>query len=115
MQNNAKLERLLECLIHVIGRATIPQSEVIKIVGNGPKQVKAFNLCDGRNSQKEIAQKTGLDPASLSRTSVRWVEAGAAFWIGEGKDARLLHVYPLPQTKSDKLRKTRRRKTSRKA
>jgi hypothetical protein len=98
MQNISKIEQLLECLIHVIGRAAIQPEEVAKIVGSGPKQVEAFNLCNGKNSQQKIAQKTGLNQGNVSRTFTRWVEAGVAFWIGEGKNACLLHVYPISQT-----------------
>ena len=95
MQDGGRLEQLLEYLIHVIGRAAIPQAEVTKVVGTGPKQVKAFNLCNGKNSQKEIAKKTGLYQSNLSNTFSRWVDAGVAFWIGEGKETRLLHIYPI--------------------
>ncbi len=95
MQQSTKLEQLLECLIHVIGRGAIPPSEVAKIVGTGRKQISAFNLCDGNNTQKEIVKKTGIDQGQLSRTFSRWIESGIAFWIGHGKDACLLHVYPI--------------------
>lgn len=95
MQQSTKLEQLLECLIHVIGRTAISPSDVSKIVGTGRKQVTAFNLCDGSNSQKQISKKTGIDQGQLSRTFSRWVESGIAFWIGHGKEACLLHVYPI--------------------
>jgi len=112
MQSGHKLEQLLECLIHVIGRAAIPQEDVAKIVGTGTKQIQAFTLCDGKNSQKAIARKTGLDQASLSRTFSRWVESGVAFWIGDGKEARLLHVYAI-NSANRKLRKPKDRRTGR--
>lgn len=111
MQNSTKLEQLFECLIHVIGRAAIPQSEVTKVVGTGLKQVKAFNLCNGKNSQKEIARKARLYQSNLSRTLARWVEAGIAFSIGEGKETRLLHVYPIHyDARKSKRRKVKRRR-----
>lgn len=95
MPQSTKLEQLLECLIHVIGRAAVPPTEVAKIVGAGQKQITAFNLCDGSNTQKEIAKKTRIDQGQLSRTFSRWVESGIAFWIGHGKSACLLHIYPI--------------------
>jgi DNA-binding MarR family transcriptional regulator len=111
MQDSARLEQLFECLIHVIGRAAIPQAEVTKVVGTGPKQVKAFNLCNGNNSQKDIAKKTRLHQSNLSRTFTRWVDAGIAFSIGDGKETRLLHVYPLHyDARKSKIRKVRRKR-----
>jgi hypothetical protein len=111
MPGSEKLEQLIECLIHVIGRAAIPQAEVAKVVGTGSTQVKASNLCNGRNSQTEIAKKTRLYQSNLSRTFARWVDAGIAFEIGDGKETRLLHVYPLPyDARKFKVRKVRRKR-----
>jgi hypothetical protein len=59
------------------------------------KQIEAFNLCDGTLSQGEVSKKTGINQGNLSRTFTRWVESGIAFWIGEGKDSKLLHIYPI--------------------
>lgn len=113
MQSSTKLEQLLECLIKVIGRAAINKSDVARIVGTGKKQIEAFNLCDGKNSQKEIAKRTGLDQGNLSRTAVRWVEAGVAFWVGEGKNTCLLHVYPISHSDA-KISKPKRTKPGKK-
>jgi hypothetical protein len=111
MENSEKLEQLIECLIHVIGRAAIPQAEVAKVVGMRPKQVKAFNLCNGKNSQKEVAKKAGVFPSNLSTSISRWVNAGVAFSIGEGKETRLLHVYPLQYKKGkSRVRKSQRKR-----
>lgn len=88
-------EQLMHCLVQVVGRAAIPEARVREIVGTGAKQLRAFNLADGSQTQKQIAQATGIDQGNLSRTFQRWVEAGIAFWIGEGKDVRPLHVYPI--------------------
>jgi len=90
------LEQLFECLIHVIGRATIPESRVREVVGDGAKQIKAFNLADGTLAQSEIAKRTKIAQSNLSHTCKRWVEHGIAFWVGEGKEARLVHIYPIP-------------------
>jgi hypothetical protein len=90
------LEQLIECLIQVVGRAAVPESKVFEIVGTGMKQRRAFNLADGSRSQNDIARQAKVDQGNLSRTAARWVENGVAFWIGEGKDARLMHIYPVP-------------------
>jgi hypothetical protein len=89
------LLQLLECLIHVVGRAAVSNADVREVVGAGAKQVQAFNLADGAHSQQQIAKATGLDQGNLSKTCARWVQSGVAFWVGEGKDAKLLHIYPL--------------------
>lgn len=90
-------EDLLRCLMHVVGRAAVPMEEVREIVGSGKKQISAFNLCDGTRTIAEIAHKTKIKPGNMSRTATRWRASGIAFWVGEGKEARLLHIYPLPK------------------
>jgi len=108
------LEQLMECLIHVVGRATLPEAKLLEIVGTRAKQIRAFNLADGTRSQIEIAKKATVDPGSLSRTATRWVRNGVAFWIGEGKEARLMHIYPVPSNSGTKPgRKQRARKGGR--
>ncbi|MGH9930895.1 MAG: MarR family transcriptional regulator [Pyrinomonadaceae bacterium] len=95
MKTGEYSDQLMRCLVHIIGRAAMPPEKVLGIVGRGPKQIKAFNLCDGTLSQKEVCKETGLDAGNLSRTFTRWVESGIAFWIGQGQAGRLLHIYPL--------------------
>lgn len=109
MTNSRMLEQLMESLIHVVGRAAVPEARVLEILGTGWKQVKAFNLADGTRSQNEIAKKAKIDQGNLSRTATRWVENGVAFWIGEGKEARrLVHIYPVPRKGGAKHAKKRR-------
>lgn len=109
MKSSEQSDQLLRCLVHIIGRAAMPQEKVLEVVGPGVKQVEAFNLCDGTQSQKEVCKKTGIDAGNLSRTFARWVENGVAFWIGEGQAARLLHVYPLPTAAKAKPKKKKKR------
>ena len=108
MSGSPKLEQLIECLIQVIGRAAVPEQKVREIVGDGAKQIKAFNLCDGTRTQLAIAKQARIDQGSLSRTSQRWVENGVAFWVGEGHGARLLHIYPLSKRAQARKRGKRR-------
>jgi hypothetical protein len=95
---------LLRCLVHIVGRASMPTETVCELVGNGKKQIQAFNLCDGTLSQSEISKKTKVDQGNLSRTFDRWVKHGIAFWIGEGTDAKLMHIYPVPPGGSSRRR-----------
>lgn len=88
---------LLRCLLHVVGRAVIPADEIRAVVGKGKNRVKAFNLFDGGHTLQEVARKTRIDPGNLSRATANWVKSGIAFWVGEGDDSRLLHVYPIPE------------------
>lgn len=103
---------MVQCLIHVIGRAAIPEDRVREVVATGAKQLKAFNLCDGTRSQSEVARKAGVHQANLSRAMGRWVENGVAFWIGDGTDARLMHVYAVSAGKQ-KARRTRKARKGR--
>ncbi|SRR6266480_3643050 len=86
---------LLRCLVQVIGRAAIPPEEIISVIGKRKKQIKAFNLCDGTRTLGDIARKAKINQGNLSRTTARWVEQGILFRIGEGKAARLIHIYPI--------------------
>ncbi len=97
METTPRAEYLIECLIQVVGRVAVPEEKVREIVGWKPKQVRAFNFCDGNTSQKDIAKKVRLHQQSLSVSAKRWVQNGVAFWVGDGKNARLLHIYPLDE------------------
>jgi len=107
-KDNGRLEQLLECLIQVIGRAAVPMEKVQEIVGVGTKQIKAFNLLDGKTKLGDVAKKTKLDRGNLSRTINRWVENGIVFKFDNGE---LMHIYPMPQNPPKKSAKnTRKRK-----
>ena len=88
---------LLRCLLQVIGRASLPDKVVREVVGNGKNRIKAFNLFDGHVTMSDVSKKTKIDQGNLSRAVSDWVENGIAFWIGEGDEARLLHIYPIPE------------------
>ena len=106
--DTVKIEHLLECLVHVLGRTALPLDHVQRIVGTTARQIKAFNLCDGAHSQAQVAKATKIAQGNLSRTFTRWIEQGVAFWLGEGKEARLLHIYPIPETLGGAKGKKRR-------
>ena len=48
---------LLRCLVHIVGRASMPTETVLEFVGKGKKQIDAFNLCDGRMSQAKYPKR----------------------------------------------------------
>jgi hypothetical protein len=103
-----KQDFLLLALISLAGRAVFPPDKLLKIVyskGSGTKQIKAFNLCDGSRTQADVVKQCKLDAGNFSRTVSRWIEEGIVFRIGEGRDAKLLHIYSLPASAS----KTNRR------
>jgi DNA-binding MarR family transcriptional regulator len=105
MEENKKFEWLLECLIHIIGRASIKIEEVNAIVRKGKKpekQVKAYNLCDGTLTQNEIAKKAGLDQGNLSRSVDRWVKSGIVFRFKEGNEVKFLYIFPIPEKSNGK-------------
>lgn len=109
MTDSRMLEQLMECLVHVVGRSAVPEARVLEVLGDGAKQIKAFNLADGTRSQIEIAKKAKVDQGNFSRTTTRWVQHGVAFWIGEGTEKRLMHIYPVPSVGRAKPVKKRRR------
>jgi len=85
---------LLRPLLSLIGRAVIPPKTVAELVGTG-KQLAAYNLCDGTKKQSEVVEQVKIDSGNFSRIVTKWIEAGILFRIGEGREARLLHVYPI--------------------
>ena len=92
------LEALLRALVSVTSRVAFPAEALAGIVMSGGashKQVRAFNMCDGTMSQGEIAKALKLDAGNFSRTVSRWIDAGIVFRLDAGRDAKLLHVYPL--------------------
>jgi len=105
MKSTEQTDQMLRCLMHIIGRAAMPLEKVYELIGSGKKQIAAFNLCDGTLSQSGVAKKAGIDPGNFSRTSARWVKNGIVFWVGEGNDAKLLHIYPISQAATKKAKK----------
>lgn len=98
MTENA--EPLLRAILTTTGRAVFPASAVYRIIcpkGKTPKQVNAFNLADGTRSQGEIAKQAEINTGNFSRSVSRWIEAGIMFRLGAGRDAKLMHIYPLPR------------------
>jgi hypothetical protein len=93
-------EALLRAVLSVTGRQAFPPDRLVEIVlfkGAGGKQLQAFNMCDGTKGQAEIAKALKIDSGNFSRTVSRWIDAGIVFRLGEGRDAKLLHVYALPK------------------
>ena len=89
---------LLRAILSLSARQAFPVETLAEIVvGNGgKKQVEAFNLCDGSRTQGEVAKAAKLDQGNFSKTLARWITAGVMFKLGEGRETRLLHAYPLP-------------------
>lgn len=91
---------LLRALLTVAARATFPAEKLAGIVqagGAGETQLAAYNMCDGSRGQSEIGKALSLDAGNFSRTVARWIDAGIMFRLGEGREAKLMHVYPLPR------------------
>src|SRR5438093_11086577 len=108
MKENRRLEWLLECLIHVIGRAAVKMDEVREVVGTGAEQVQAYNVCDGSMNLKQIAKRSGLDQGNLSRSLDRWVKNGILFRFEDGNEVRLFHIFQVPSIRTAKRETTRK-------
>jgi len=102
-------EDLLRAIFSVIARQTFSREALTEIIcppGSTAKQLQAYNLCDGARGQAEIVKELRLDTGNFSRTVARWLEAGVVHRLGVGREARLLHVYPLgPPSKQRKRAK----------
>jgi len=101
------LTDLLRCATELVGRIAVPYERAKELLEKNttPKQIKAFNLCDGTRSQAEVVKAAGLDQGNFSRATTRWIENGLMFRLGSGRDARLLHVYSVPAADFVKPRK----------
>jgi hypothetical protein len=97
-----KLTDLLQCALQLMGRIAIPPETVRSVVAKTKKHVAAYNLCDGTRTLSEVARRAGLDQGNFSKAAARWVESGVIFWMGEGREKRLLHVYPISAAKRKK-------------
>ena len=92
-------QTLLRAVLSTVARQTFPEPRLRDIVlsrGAGANQLVAFNMCNGSKTQGDVAKATGLDPGNFSRTVARWIDLGVMFKVGEGREAKLQHVYQLP-------------------
>lgn len=90
-------ETYLRAILATVARQTFSSATIIEIINAGEKQRRAFNLCDGSRTQAEIAKELGLDQGNFSKSLGRWIDEGIVIRVGEKRDARPLHVYPLPE------------------
>src|SRR5439155_13472797 len=73
--NNQEQPDLLRAILHATARGPFPEDKLRKAVlgvRGGPRQVDAYNLCDGTRAQHEIAEEAGLDKGAFSRLVGRW-------------------------------------------
>lgn len=90
-------ETYLRAILATVARQTFSPGRILEIINAGEKQQRAFNLCDGSRSQAEIVKELGLDSSNFSKTIGRWIDEGIVIRVGENREARPLHVYPLPE------------------
>jgi hypothetical protein len=91
-------DAILKAIWIAMSRLAIPPRKLVDIIapkGKADKQVKAYNLCDGDKTQGDIAKSLKLDSGNFSRTVARWVDEGVVIRLGIGREARLLHAYPI--------------------
>jgi DNA-binding MarR family transcriptional regulator len=94
-EESATTDQLLTILVQLTARSLYPEERVREVVTGAARQVAAYNLCDGTLTQAQVAKQAGLDRGNFSRTVSRWIQAGIVFRVGDARDARLLHLYPL--------------------
>jgi DNA-binding MarR family transcriptional regulator len=95
---------LLRAILSMTARQAFSVDSLLEIVGGGDKQLRAFNMCDGTKTQGDIAKATRIDTGNFSKTLARWVEAGIVLRLGDGRETKLLHVYPLPSNPSKRMK-----------
>lgn len=92
-------ETYLRAILATVARQTFPQDVLAGYVlkGGGPKQFRAFNLCDGTRTLGEIAKELGLDSSNFSKSITRWTELGIIVRVMDGQRIIPVHVYPLSE------------------
>jgi hypothetical protein len=92
-------DALLRAILATLAWQTFSPAKIIEIVGSGAgeKQRRAYNLCDGTRTQADVAKELGLDQSNFSKTITRWIDEGIVIRVGEKRESRPLHVYPLPE------------------
>ena len=99
---------LLKALININGRNAFKERDLIQIIspkGIQDKQIKAYNLCDGKNSQSDIVKMLKFDKSNFSKSILRWIEAGIIFRVDNDNGIKLLHIYPLSEATIKQLKK----------
>lgn len=89
----------LKATMSLIARQTFSPEKLRELVSarGTEKNLRAFNMCDGEKSQTEIATDLKIDAGQFSRTVKQWMDDGIIIKVGDGRNARLVHVYPLPE------------------
>ena len=92
-------DTFLQAILATVARQTFSPARILEILGPaaGEKQHRAYNMCDGSRTQADIAKELGLDSGNFSKTLSRWIDEGIVIRVGEKREARPLHVYPLPE------------------
>lgn len=88
----------LKAILATVARQAFPPDRLLELVtsnAGSKKQLDAFNMCDGTHTQSEIADSVKLDKGSLSRSISRWIDLGIVIRVGDGAEAKPVHVYPL--------------------
>jgi len=104
----SNVEIYLRAVMATVARQTFPPERLIKIVapsGGKQRQCEAFNMCDGKTTQKEICDKLKLDAGNLSKAITRWVDEGVMVKVEAKNNMFPVHVYPIPTSLITKIGK----------
>ena len=69
-----KTDHLLRIMVQVTGRAAFPNDQLRALVAPGARSegvLRAYNLCNGERSQREVAKAAGLDEGNFSKAVKR--------------------------------------------
>ena len=89
-------ESLLRAILAMVARNAFAPDAILAIVApreDSEKNLVAYNLCDGKTPQIEIAKRAKLDKSNFNKVLARWLEAGII--VPVGKDELPLHIFPI--------------------
>jgi len=105
-----QLNTYIKAMMSLIARQTFSPEKLRDLVSprSNMTLLKAYNKCEDDLSQTEITNLLDIDPGYFSRVTKQWIDDGIILKVGEGRNTRLVHVYPLP----DKFLKESKKKAA---
>jgi len=96
-----QIRRQNEVIISLLGRLVFDENSVRNIVTYNKREelktkyIEGYNSCDGKKTQKEIADIIGISQSTLSPIINEWVEIGIIYEIHRGNRKYYKKLFPI--------------------
>jgi len=96
VENNFKQN---EVIISLLGRLVFPEEKLIEMITkrkrNPEAYIKAYSLCDGKNSVTDIANKIGLTQPTLTPILQEWENLGLIYETDSFRGKNYAAIYKI--------------------